>query len=58
MSAGILAVTMKDGEKYIRNIMKLANSEKIQEMGFEERLMKLVDMLYLPEELDAIFAKD
>lgn len=55
---GISSVTPKNWGKYFRRIQSYANSEGIRGADFKQRLMRLVEMVYLPEELGAIAAKE
>lgn len=54
----ILCVNQQRWSRYLRKITSYANSERCVEADYEQRLMKLIDIVYLPEELDVIAAKE
>lgn len=53
-----MSVNQQHWHKYLRRINSYTHSGPFIEADYEQRLMKLIDIVYSPEELDAIAANE
>jgi hypothetical protein len=58
MSDKTTCLSPRNLKRYLGKIQRYANSEKAENAGYERRLKKVARIVYFPEEMDAISAKE